>query len=134
MAEPLQIKGFQKETAHPLDTVLYQNGCAVMVRVVGLKPTSLAVPNRAFYQLNYTRKYTIIIVEITGKRNSIVVKIVANVVKIVAKPDCFCTFKHLKKPKNLALQGISLFCQNHKNFLQQRPKAGALSTGLHPEM
>ena len=26
-----------------------------MVRVVGLKPTSLAVPNRAFYQLNYTR-------------------------------------------------------------------------------
>ena len=27
-----------------------------LVRVVGLKPTSLAVPNRAFYQLNYTRK------------------------------------------------------------------------------
>ena len=26
-----------------------------LVRVVGLKPTSLAVPNRAFYQLNYTR-------------------------------------------------------------------------------
>ena len=38
-----------------------------MVRVVGLKPTSLAVPNHAFYQLNYTRKYTIIIAEITGK-------------------------------------------------------------------
>ncbi len=27
----------------------------LLVRVVGLKPTSLAVPNRAFYQLNYTR-------------------------------------------------------------------------------
>ena len=29
-----------------------------LVRVVGLKPTSLAVPNRAFYQLNYTRIFS----------------------------------------------------------------------------
>lgn len=31
--------------------------CALwaLVRVMGFKPTSLAVPNRAFYQLNYTR-------------------------------------------------------------------------------
>ena len=31
------------------------NDSRFLVRVVGLKPTSLAVPNRAFYQLNYTR-------------------------------------------------------------------------------
>jgi len=54
------------------------------------------------------------------------------VVKIVAKPEYFCTFKHFKKPKSLALQGIPLFFQNHKNSLQQRPKASALPVALHP--
>lgn len=37
------------------NSLLRIGGVSHLVRVVGLKPTSLAVPNRAFYQLNYTR-------------------------------------------------------------------------------
>lgn len=47
-----EIKDFGKKIP---PRQFYQNYRGDMVRVVGLKPTSLAVPNRAFYQLNYTR-------------------------------------------------------------------------------
>jgi len=45
MEKPLQIKGFQKETGHPLQYLWYQNWCPVMAEMEGFDEIMVLPPS-----------------------------------------------------------------------------------------
>ena len=83
----------------------------------GPKPRVLSTELHPEIQKYHTRK--------NRKSNFIVVKIVAKAMQLG-------TFDFLKSHKSPVAQGFPGFLKNYLNIIQQRPKAGALPTALHP--